>query len=147
MAVASAQPSVPDTAAGHALNAWLQAFDRGDRPAYRQFLQNTFPSGLKDLDQDVQFREMTGGFDLRKVEESTSRKIVALVQERLSDQFGRLTLQVTDADPNRIASVDVRAIPRPAEFPLPHLSRGELRAALRSKLDQETAGIGFRARC
>jgi len=143
MAVASAQPSVPDTAAGHALNAWLQAFDRGDRPAYRQFLQNTFPSGLKDLDQDVQFREMTGGFDLRKVEESTSRKIVALVQERLSDQFGRLTLQVTDADPNRIASVDVRAIPRPAEFPLPHLSRGELRAALRSKLDQETAADRF----
>lgn len=143
MAVASAQPSLPDTAAGHALKAWLQAFDRGDRAAYRRFLQTTFPSGVKDLDQDVQFREMTGGFNLRKVEESTPRKIVALVQERLSDQFGRLTLQVADADPNRIASLEVGAIPRPLGFPLPHLSQSQLTASLRSKLARDVASDRF----
>lgn len=142
-AVASAQPTVPDTPAGHALSAWLQAFDRGDRDAYRQFLQNTFPSEMKDLDQDMQFREMTGGFDLRKIEVATPKKIVALVQERLSDQFGRLTLQVADAEPERIAGVDVQAIPRPAEFPLPHLSQSELTTALHGKMDEEAAADRF----
>ncbi|MDQ2909013.1 MAG: beta-lactamase family protein [Candidatus Eremiobacteraeota bacterium] len=143
LTAASARIAVPDTPAGHALNAWLQAFDRGDRIAYRQFLHNSLPSRVKDLDQEMQFRAMTGGFDLRKVEVSTPRKIVALVQERLSDQFGRLTLQVENAKPHRIAALDVSAIPRPADFSLPHLGQNALITALRSKLDRESAADRF----
>lgn len=143
LTAASARIAVPDTAAGHALDAWLQAFDRGDRTAYRQFLHANLPSRVKDLDQDMQFRAMTGGFDLRKVEVSTPSKIVALVQERLSDQFGRLTLQLENAKRHRIAALDVSAIPRPAEFPLPHLGQNALITALRSKLDQENAAERF----
>jgi len=32
---------------------------------------------------------MTGGFDAKKVEESSAKKFVALVKERDSDQFAR----------------------------------------------------------
>jgi D-alanyl-D-alanine carboxypeptidase len=137
------QMQFPETPAGRQCAAWLEAFNRGDREAYRDFLQKNFPSRLESLDQGMNFREQTGGFDLRKIEESTLTKIVALVEERASDQFGRLTLEIDSAEPHRIASMDLRAIPRPAEFSLPSMSESELMAALRKKLEPEVAAGRF----
>lgn len=137
----AAQVQLPETPAGKQCAAWLQAFNRGDRDAYRSFLEQNFPSRAKNLDQDVGFREMTGGFELRKVEESTPTKLVALVQERNSDQFARLTLEVQAAAPSQITSLSLRAIPRPADFPLTHMNESELLAAARKKV-QEDADAG-----
>ncbi|HTX58343.1 MAG TPA: hypothetical protein VMH02_01615, partial [Verrucomicrobiae bacterium] len=58
-------PALPDTPAGRAFGAWLQAFDSGDRATYRAFLVAEHPSELKDLDDSMQFRAMSGGFDLK----------------------------------------------------------------------------------
>lgn len=137
----AAQVQLPETQAGKQFAAWLQAFNRGERDAYRSFLEQNFPSRAKNLDQDVAFREMTGGFELRKVEESTPAKLVALVQERTSDQFARLTLEVQAAAPSQITSLSLRAIPRPADFPLTHMNESELLAAARKKV-QEDADAG-----
>ncbi len=139
----AAQTQFPDTPAGHQLSAWLEAFNRGDRDNLRDFLQKNYPSGLERLDRDVQFREMTGGFDFRKLEESTPLKVVALVQERGSDQFGRLTLEVEAAEPHPITSLGLRAIPRPADFPLPHLSQTELVAATRKEVERAVSSGHF----
>jgi CubicO group peptidase (beta-lactamase class C family) len=138
-----AQTRTPDTPAAQQCAAWLETFNRGDRDNYRDFLQKNFPSRLQSLDQELGFRQMTGGFDLRKVEESTPTTLVALVQERLSDQFARLTLEVESAEPHRIANLDLRAIPRPAEFPLPHMSESDLTLALRKKLEEDAAADRF----
>ena len=83
--------------------------------------------------------EMTGGFELRKVEESTPTKVVALVQERASDQFGRLTMEVDGAEPHFITQLDIPGNPPPADFELPHLAENELIAALRKKVEQDAA--------
>jgi CubicO group peptidase (beta-lactamase class C family) len=96
-----------------------------------------------DVDHELDFRQMTGGFELRKVEESTPTKLVALVQERGSDQFARLTLEVEAAEPHHITKLDLQAILRPAEFSLPHTSQGELIAAARKELDHEVAADRF----
>ncbi len=82
---------------------------------------------------------MTGGFELKKVESSTPTKLTALLQARSSDQFVRLTLEIDAAQPHHIINLDLEAIPRPAEFSLPHLTEGELIAALRKKLDTDAA--------
>ena len=143
----AAQTQVPDTPAGHQLSAWLEAFNRGDRNNLREFLQKNYPSGLERLDRDVQFREMTGGFDFKKLEESTLVKVVALVQERASDQFARLTLEVEAAEPHPITSLGLRAIPRPVDFPLPHLSQSELVAATRKEVERAVELRSFRWSC
>ncbi len=143
LAAAAPDPVVPDTAAGHLLAAWLDVFDRGDREALRRFDETSFPSRTQNLDADVQFRAMTGGFDLRKIEESSPTQITALVQERDSDQFGRLVLAADPAHPNVILSLGVRAIPRPAEFPLPHLTDGELRTAADAYASKAAAADRF----
>lgn len=137
------QTQSPDTPAVNQAKAWLDAFNAGDADKYKEFLRNSFPSRLQRADPDVGFREMTGGFELKKVEEATPTKMVALLQERLSDQFARMTVEVEAAEPHKMTRLSLNAIPRPADFPLPHLSEGELITAVRTKLDEDVTGGRF----
>jgi CubicO group peptidase (beta-lactamase class C family) len=144
VSLSSAAQTPPDTPAGRQLAGWLKAFNGNDRDAYREFLEKNFPSRVKGVERDWDFRERTGGFELRKIEDaSTPTKLAALVQERGSDQFARLVLNVEPADPYRILDMALNAIPRPAEFTLPHLSENELVETLRKKLQEETAADRF----
>lgn len=139
----NAQTQFPDTPAGRQAAAWLEAFNSGNREIYRDFLQKNFPSRAEEIDQGMEFREMTGGFDFRKVEESTPTKLTALVQERISDQFARLTLEVEGAERHQIIRLDLFTTSRPAEFALPRMSDSELITALRKKLEVDAAADRF----
>src|SRR5690242_8813938 len=138
-----AQVQLPDSPAARQCAAWLAAFDGNDRDAYRKFLESNFPSRLERLDQEWEFRQRTGGFDLKKMEESTATKLTALLQERGSDQFARLEMAVDAAEPHRITAMDLRAIPTPAGFSLPHASESELLAALKKRLTDDSAADRF----
>jgi D-alanyl-D-alanine carboxypeptidase len=142
-AICFAQMQFPDTPAGHQAAAWLQAFNSGDREKLHDFLEKNLPDRAQHMDQAMGFRTMTGGFDLKKVEESTPTKLTALVQERNSDQMARLTIEVDPAESHRLTNLDLRGVPRPPEFALPHLSESELIAVLRKKLDEDSAADRF----
>jgi CubicO group peptidase (beta-lactamase class C family) len=138
-----AQTQFPETPAGHQAAAWLQAFNSGDREKLHDFLNRNLPDRAEHMDQELGFRAMTGGFDLKKVEESTPTKLIALVQERNSDQMGRLTVEVDAAESHRLINLDLRAIPRPPGFALPHMSESELIVALRKRLNEDSAADRF----
>jgi CubicO group peptidase (beta-lactamase class C family) len=91
----------------------------------------------------LDFRQQTGGFEFKKAEESAPTRFSCLVKERNSDQFARAVMEVEAAEPHRIAKMDLRAIPRPADFALPRMSESDLVAALRAKLDQDAAAGQF----
>lgn len=139
----AAQTQFPDTPAGNQAKSWLESFNAGDADNYKDFVRKNFPTRLQNADRDAGFRRITGGFELRKVEESTPTKIVALVQERLSDQFARLTLEVDATEAHQITRLNLNGIPRPAEFALSPLSESELITAMRKKLDEDTAADRF----
>lgn len=139
-----AQTQFPDTPAAKQAKAWLDTFNAGDVDKYKEFVRNNFPASMQQrADRDAQFREMTGGFELKKIEESTPTKIVALVQERVADQFARMTIEVEAAAPHTFTRLSLNAIPRPADFALPHLGESELITAFRKKLDEDVAGGRF----
>ena len=142
-AVCFAQTQFPDTPAGHQVAAWLQAFDGGDREKLHDFLQKNLPDRAQHMDQVMGFRVMTGGLDLKKVEESTPTRLTALVQERSSDLMLRLTAEVDASEAHRLTNLDLRAIPRPAEFSLPHMRESELISVLRKKLGEDSAADSF----
>ncbi len=142
-AVCSGQVKFPDTPVGHQAAAWLDAFNSGDRSKLQDFLENNLPDRAQHMEQEMGFRKMTGGFEVKKIEESTPTKLTALVQERNSDQIGRLTMGVDTAEPHRVTNLDLRAIARPAEFALAHLSQSELIAAVRKKLTEDSANDQF----
>ena len=138
-----AQTKYPDTPAGNQTKGLLDAFNSGDRTKYEEFLRANYPARLPNVNLDMNFREMTGGFELKQIEESTPTKIVALVQERISDQIARLTVEVQADGEHQLRRFDLNAISRPANFALPHLSEGEIITAMRTKLDEELAGGRF----
>ena len=122
----------------------LAAFNSGDRETMRRFYEAHEPSRVKQLDDEMAFRQMTGGFDVRKIEKSAPTQITALVQERLSDQFARLILHVQASQPYRIEKgSSFLAIERPAEFPLPHLSASDLVSQVKQQLERLTAAGQF----
>ncbi len=143
LAVGNAEPAIPNTPPGKTLHAWLTAFNSGDRAAMRHYFQTYAPGKLPMLDMFMDFRQQTGGFVLKKIESATSTKVVALVQERQSDQMARLALEVASSEPHHVAHFTVLAIPRPPEFALPHLSQTDLLSALRTTLRESVAADHF----
>ena len=136
--VPACQAQLPNTPAANQAKAWLDVFNAGDVDKYKEFVRNNFAANLQQrADRDARFREMTGGFEVKKIEESTPTKVVALLQERLSDQIGRMTIEVEAAEPHTITRLSLSAIERPAELALPHLSESELIPAFRKKLDED----------
>jgi D-alanyl-D-alanine carboxypeptidase len=138
-----AQTQFPSTPAGNQTKAWMDAFNAGDIEKYREFYRKNFPARVERSARAMELRQENGGFELKKIEESTPTKIVALVQERLSDRFVRLSVEVEASEPHQMTRLDLQGIPRPAEFALPHLSESELITAARKKLDEEAAADRF----
>ena len=57
-----AQVTVPDTPAGHTLQAWLAAFNSGDRARIETYVKTVDQS--QSVDGMISFRNQTGGFEL-----------------------------------------------------------------------------------
>src|SRR5690349_8593655 len=115
---------------------WLDAFNGSDEARLAAFaehlaseLAKNFP-GARDL---LGFREQTGGFDVKKTEDATPKKYVAIVKERDDDQYARVVLEL-DAS-NRVSVFDIRIVPTPAEYKPERLSEADAIAALRTELD------------
>ena len=135
--MAAAEPSARQ------FSAWLDVFNSGDRERYATFLAGNFPARLAFLDQEMAFREVTGGFDLRKLERVSATEVSGLVQERTSDQFAVFELTVAASEPHVIASLALTAIPRPAEFPVARLTEGETIAGVQAVLREAAAQDRF----
>ena len=140
---AAPQRQFPDTPAAHQFAAWLEAFNSGDRAKLLEFLQKNNPVRAGQIDQEMSFRRMTGGFDFKKAEESTAARFAGVVKERDSDSFARFVLEVESAESHHISQFDLRLIPTPAEFAVPRLSEDAAIAALRNELDKRGAEDKF----
>src|ERR1700686_1952786 len=73
-------PAIPDTPAGHTLQAWLDAFNSGDRARLQAYFAKYDPS--KPLDAEMAFRNQTGGFELLGVDKSDRLHIEFRVKEK-----------------------------------------------------------------
>ncbi len=135
------QAQIPATPAGRQVSAWLDAFNSGDRERIRRYLETNYPTA--NVDGQLSFRQQTGGFDYRATEESKPTDLIALVQERGSDQFARLTVVVDSAEPHPITRINLKTIPRPAQFALPKMSEAAVVDALRAKLEKDAAADAF----
>jgi D-alanyl-D-alanine carboxypeptidase len=131
-------PAMQAPASGQ-LAGWLAAYDGTDWNAYLTFLKTHFATQPGRGFQDQAFRDRTGGYDVKKVESETPTEVTALIQERASDGFARVVLEVEPEEPHRILKLDVKLIERPAEFALPHMNDRQLVAALRRRLEEQTA--------
>lgn len=101
--------NVPDTPAGRTFKAWLDAFNSGDRAKVEAYCSKYEPS--KSVDDEMQFRGMTGGFDLVQVIHSEKDRIEVLVKERNSETRAIGNMSVKDGDPAPVDDFGLQAIP------------------------------------
>jgi CubicO group peptidase (beta-lactamase class C family) len=138
-----AQVKLSDTPAAHQLSGWLAAFNSGDKATFVAFLQKNYPAHTEDIDREMGFRDQTGGFDLRLANECEATKCSGILQERSSEQFARIVVEVDPAEPHVIKSIELHPIPRPAEFPIPRMTETEALKAFRADLDGAAAADRF----
>ena len=107
----SEQVTIPDTAAGRVLAAWLEAFNSGDQARFGIYQQKYEPAPELPPDAVMAFRARTGGFDLVGIHKSEPLHIEYLVQERASDTRALGRFDVTPSDPPKVTTSGLRAIP------------------------------------
>jgi hypothetical protein len=102
-------PAIPDTPAGHALQAWLDAFNSGDRGRIQAYLERYEPK--KAIDATMAFRAQTGGFELTDIDKSEPLRIEFRVKEKNRGLAAVGRIEMDTAEPPVVASFSVRAIP------------------------------------
>jgi hypothetical protein len=83
-ATQAGQIAPPETPAGHALKAWLDAFNSGDLVKLSAYYQRYEPD--KSAGPEMEFRNQTGGFDLLNIEKSQPLHVEFLVKERKGER-------------------------------------------------------------
>jgi hypothetical protein len=109
------------TAAGRQFNAWLTAFNAGDRAGLVAYHQQHFPyevasRDVHGIDNEFGLSQGTGGFVLKKPESPSPNSIIAILKEKRSSQFARVEMEVDANEPHRVVRFDIHPIPTPAEF-------------------------------
>jgi len=131
-----ANVEVPQTPAGGQFSTWLKTFNDGDRTKIADF-QKHFknPPPQQNVEGELGFRRMTGGFELRKIEESTPTRITGVLQERGSDQFARFTMEVEPDGQHLISDWQLNAVATPADFTIPRMTEPQLIEAAKTRID------------
>lgn len=104
-----AQQVIPETAAGHTLKAWLDAFNSGDRAEVEKYLHTYDPK--RSVDDEMRFRGMTGGFVLLQIIRSDSLSVKFMVKEHNSETMAVGKMELKPGDPAMVASFSLRAVP------------------------------------
>jgi retinol-binding protein 3 len=107
---APAQPAavvIPNTSAGTALRAWLDAFNSGDTVRLAAYARQFEPDLA--IDGEKGFREQTGGFDVISIERSEPRHIEFMVRERKSPMTAYGVVDVSETGP-RIKTRNLQAV-------------------------------------
>jgi D-alanyl-D-alanine carboxypeptidase len=129
-------PEAPKTPAGEQLSTWLRGFNSGDRAQIEEVRKLFKDPPGPNVDGDMAFRRMTGGFDLRRIEESSATRMSGLLQERGSDQFAHFAMVVDETAPHLITEWHLDAVPTPAEFAIGRLSEAKAVEATKAHIDE-----------
>jgi hypothetical protein len=110
-AASPAQPTsvaIPNTPAGTALRAWLDAFNSADTARLRAYARQYQPDLA--VDGEIGFHEQTGGFDLIGIERSEPRHLEFMVRERKSPMTAYGVIDVSATTPARVKTRTLQAI-------------------------------------
>jgi len=132
-----AEPAIPAGPAGEVLQAFLKAFNSGDRAALETFVKTYQPADTAE--GLLSFRTLTGGFTLLSIEQSAADAIRIRVRGNGDnlEAYGRVLLATTT--PPRVNWLGFRLIPPGGvieDVPLDAAARTRIIEAVLSALNQ-----------
>lgn len=149
--MAQAAPLVfPDTAPARLLKAWIESLNAGDLDARTKFLTEHVSDADRQMppaqaaERDLRFRDrIGGGFDVVKIEDSSSTEVRALLKEKGGFGWGELRLTVDPSNPNLIISTELHPVPTPTETRSAREAQDALVADLSQMLEKLAAEDRF----
>jgi len=130
------QPTIPQTPAGKAFEAWLTSFNSAD-PAQIRAFDAAYPrENAPPVEARVDFSQRTGGFTVLRIEKNEPLLLVVLLQEKKSDTVARIEMKVSSDEPPKILGSSMEAIPRPADLAIPRMTEAAALAALSARADE-----------
>jgi D-alanyl-D-alanine carboxypeptidase len=105
------------TPPGIAFDAWLNAFNSGDRSRVEAYLAKYEPKHKEMAERMLDLQSRVGGFDLIKIESVEGLRLEALVKERTGGNYAQVSLELADAATMEIMQMEVRLVPPPMETP------------------------------
>ncbi len=105
-ATAWAEISWPQTPAAQLAKQRLQAFNTGDAANLQAFKTAHEPD--MQLERELAFRQMTGGFEALRVTQDNAGQVTVIIREQDGDRVGSMTLQLDDNNSTRVKSVSLK---------------------------------------
>ena len=137
-AITAQQPvTPPDTPAGHALAAWLTAFNSMDRAQVESYIKQYDPKN--NVDGMLGFARQTGGMNLLSIDGSEPMSVRFRVHDRGGPTVGAGSLTLTAAEPHTVEHLQLSALPPGATVDWKPVDAGERErviAGVASKLDE-----------
>lgn len=109
MGLGISEVPIPNTPAGKTLQAWLEAFNSGDRAKMVAYVKTI--DHQQNVDNMVSFRSVTGGFGLLAIESSNPLHIRFRLKERDSETQALGDITVKDGQPPTVESFGLRGLP------------------------------------
>lgn len=140
-------PTLPHTPAGTQLAHWLSVFNRGNATLLAIYHNVSFPysaasADIRTPEHELMLARGTGGFVLRRLEESHELSLSVLLQEQRSPQFAAVKIDVAAVPPHVVEGFDIHLIDTPDEFLTP-----EEREARRLDAERREAVLEGLGRC
>lgn len=140
---AMAEVTLPETAAGRQMAAWLAAVNSGDKETMRAFEAANGPGVAGDaarvdrlVRRDEGLWKDSGGLELGKVLGSDEGKIAVAVRQKELGYWVQLGMQVAAEAPHGVTGFSVRGVEMPAELlPRTTLSEQEIAARTEALID------------
>src|SRR5881628_3426714 len=110
VATQAGQVALPDSPAGRALKAWLEAFNSGDAAKMDAYYQKYEP--MKSAEGQMGFRDETGGFDLLGIEKNEPLHIEFLVKEKKGVRTAVGALDVSAGESGGVKNLILLAVPK-----------------------------------
>jgi hypothetical protein len=138
-APAISQDRLPDTPPGRVLSAWLEALNSGDRARIEKFEADhdgRLPFAVQNI---LRLREQSGGFDFQSIRKSTPLYLEYMLKERASGRDVIGMVEVAEANPTRVANIQVRLLPPEGKlvgYEIDAAARKQVIANVIAKLDE-----------
>jgi CubicO group peptidase (beta-lactamase class C family) len=128
LAAGTPEPKLPDTPAGKRAAALIQVFNKGDGPAMKAFIEESYAkAALAKRPAEAQLGTFgrlwmdTEGLTLQKVESSSARTVVLVAKDKLAGELVRLRVDVEAKPPHGITEVKPEPAAPPSDTgPLTH---------------------------
>src|ERR1700761_2065370 len=132
---------MPDTPAGHAAAAWVNAMNSGDKATLQAFIDKYHrKSKADDL---VEVHKVFGEITVLEIQKNEPNHVIAILGMATADEVLRIDYQTDPKDSTNLVFAQIGGVERPDDLAIPRLTQSEAMRVFQAKIDELVAKDQF----